>query len=64
MGEKILSKSERIPEDWPISGTIGYVFLTLLNGIFIDIENAKAFDRIYTRFINSKVDYQDLLYEK
>jgi (1->4)-alpha-D-glucan 1-alpha-D-glucosylmutase len=64
VGEKILTKSERIPEDWPISGTIGYVFLTPLNGIFIDTENAKAFDRIYTRFINSKVDYQDLLYEK
>ncbi len=64
VGEKILTKSERIPEDWPISGTIGYVFLTPLNGIFINTENAKAFDRIYIRFINSKVDYQDLLYEK
>ena len=27
VGEKILTKSERIPEDWPIFGTIGYVFL-------------------------------------
>jgi (1->4)-alpha-D-glucan 1-alpha-D-glucosylmutase len=64
VGEKILTKGERIPDDWPISGTIGYVFLNLVNGVFIDTEKAKAFDRIYTRFIGSKMDYQDLLYEK
>jgi (1->4)-alpha-D-glucan 1-alpha-D-glucosylmutase len=64
VGEKILTKSERIPDDWPISGEIGYAFLNLLNGIFIETENARAFDRIYARFIGSKVDYQDFLYEK
>ncbi|MEW6375838.1 MAG: malto-oligosyltrehalose synthase, partial [Thermodesulfobacteriota bacterium] len=30
----------------------------------IDMEHAKAFDDIYSRFIKSKVDYQDLVYEK
>ncbi len=64
VGEKILTKSERIPEDWPISGTIGYVFLTSLNGIFVDTNNTRAFDRIYNRFIGPTLDYQDLLYEK
>ncbi len=64
VGEKILTKSERIPEDWPISGTIGYAFLASLNGIFIDIDNAKKFDEIYNRFIGLKVNYPDLLYEK
>lgn len=28
------------------------------------MENAKAFDEIYTRFTRSNVDYQDLIYEK
>ncbi len=64
VGEKILTKSERMPEDWPIFGTTGYVFLNSVNGIFIDMENFKAFDDIYTRFIKSKVNYQDLVYEK
>lgn len=64
VGEKILTKSERIPEDWPISGTIGYVFLSPGNGIFVNTENAKAFDEIYSRFIRSKENYQDLVYEK
>jgi (1->4)-alpha-D-glucan 1-alpha-D-glucosylmutase len=64
VGEKILTKSERMPEDWPIFSTTGYVFLNSVNGIFIDIENSKTFDNIYTRFIKSKVNYQDLVYEK
>jgi (1->4)-alpha-D-glucan 1-alpha-D-glucosylmutase len=63
-GEKILTKSERIPEDWPISGTIGYAFLALLNGIFVDAENAKKFDEIYSRFVSLKLTYPDLVYEK
>jgi len=64
VGEKILTKREQVPEDWPISGTIGYTFLTSLNGIFIDTENGKKFDDIYSRFVGSKPDYQDLVYEK
>jgi (1->4)-alpha-D-glucan 1-alpha-D-glucosylmutase len=64
VGEKILIKSERMPEDWPIFSTTGYVFLNSVNGIFIDMENGKVFDDIYTRFIKSKVNYQDLVYEK
>jgi len=64
VGEKILIKSERMPEDWPIFSTTGYVFLNSVHGIFIEMENGKAFDDIYTRFIKSKVNYQDLVYEK
>jgi (1->4)-alpha-D-glucan 1-alpha-D-glucosylmutase len=64
VGEKILTKSERMPEDWPIFSTTGYVFLNSVNGIFIEMRNDEFFDEIYRRFIKSKVDYQDLLYEK
>jgi (1->4)-alpha-D-glucan 1-alpha-D-glucosylmutase len=64
VGEKILTKSERMPEDWPIFSTTGYVFLNSVNGIFVDMDHAKAFEDIYTRFIRSKVDFQDLFYEK
>lgn len=64
VGEKILTKGERMPEDWPIFSTTGYVFLNTVNGIFIKTENAKAFDDIYARFIKSKVNFQDIVYEK
>ena len=64
VGEKILSKGEKLPEDWPIFSTVGYDFLNLLNGIFVDTVNGKAFDKIYERFVRSKMGYQDLVYEK
>jgi len=64
VGEKILIKSERMPEDWPIFSTTGYVFLNSVNGIFIEMDHERAFDDIYRKFIKSKVDYQDLVYEK
>ncbi|OGW47150.1 MAG: malto-oligosyltrehalose synthase [Nitrospirae bacterium RBG_13_41_22] len=64
VGEKILIKDERMPEDWPIFSTTGYVFLNTLNGIFVDTENMKAFEEIYTRFIKTRINYQEIIYEK
>lgn len=63
IGEKILIKSERMPEEWPIFSTTGYVFLNSLNGIFIETRNAKVFESIYSGFIKSKMDYQTMVYE-
>jgi len=64
VGEKILTLDEKMPEDWLIFSTTGYVFLNALNGIFIETGNAKAFDEIYFRFIRSKINFQDIVYEK
>ncbi|RJQ56795.1 MAG: malto-oligosyltrehalose synthase [Nitrospiraceae bacterium] len=64
VGEKILIKGERMPEDWPIFSTTGYVFLNSVNGVFIDTANAKAFDEIYFRFIRAKLNFTEIIYEK
>ncbi len=64
VGEKILTRDEKMPEDWPIFSTTGYVFLNSLNGIFIETGNAKPFDDIYARFTRSKTGFQDIVYEK
>lgn len=64
IGEKILTKAERMPEDWPIFSTTGYVFLNSVNGIFIAGDDAKAFDRIYEKFTRLKINYPDVIYEK
>ncbi len=64
IGEKILLKGERIPEDWPIFSTTGYVFLNSVNGIFVEMNNAKVFDDIYAKFTKSKENFQDIVYEK
>ncbi|MGH2862219.1 MAG: malto-oligosyltrehalose synthase, partial [Solirubrobacteraceae bacterium] len=34
--EKILASSERLPGDWPVSGTVGYEFLNEALGLFVD----------------------------
>jgi (1->4)-alpha-D-glucan 1-alpha-D-glucosylmutase len=34
--EKILTGSEKLPQSWPISGTTGYDYLALANGLFIE----------------------------
>lgn len=64
VGEKILIKSERMPEDWPIFSTTGYVFLNSLNGIFIQARNEKIFETIYARYTKNRTPYQTILYEK
>ncbi|MFZ5996743.1 MAG: malto-oligosyltrehalose synthase [Nitrospirota bacterium] len=64
VGEKILTKGERMPEDWPIFSTTGYVFMNTLNGIFVDTAHAKAFDTIYSKFIGEKMSFADIVYEK
>ena len=64
VGEKILSKGEKLPKDWPIFSTIGYDFLNRVNGIFVDTVNGKVFKQVYERFIRSRMSYQDLVYEK
>jgi (1->4)-alpha-D-glucan 1-alpha-D-glucosylmutase len=61
--EKILMKGEQLPE-WPVFGTTGYGFLSHLNGIFVDTENVKAFDRIYDRFAGRVADFPEVVYEK
>ena len=35
VAEKILSKGERLPADWAVSGTTGYDFLNQVNGLFV-----------------------------
>lgn len=64
VGEKILIKDEKMPEDWPIFSTTGYVFLNVVNGIFIKSSNAKILNDIYSRFINKRTSFQDIIYEK
>jgi (1->4)-alpha-D-glucan 1-alpha-D-glucosylmutase len=48
--EKILSPGEELPESWPVAGTTGYEFLSLLNGLFVDSRNESAFDQLHRSF--------------
>lgn len=64
VGEKILLKGERMPEEWPIFSTTGYVFVNSVNGIFVETRNSRAFDGLYKKFSRLNLNYQDIVCEK
>jgi len=64
VGEKILMKGEKLPDEWPVYDTTGYEFANLVNGIFVETGNARVFDTIYARFIRSRMNFPEIVYEK
>jgi len=60
--EKILSGLERLPDEWPVSGTTGYDFANLVNGVFVDSGAVLRLDRIYRNFAGDDVDLDDHFY--
>jgi (1->4)-alpha-D-glucan 1-alpha-D-glucosylmutase len=64
LGEKILLKTEKLPEGWAVSGTTGYDFANQVNGLFVDSGQAKSFEKIYSRFVRQSIDFQEVAYER
>jgi len=60
--EKILEPGEDLPVEWPVDGTSGYDFTTLVNGIFIDRRNEKLFTNLYQRFTGTSPNVDTLIY--
>ena len=60
--EKILCGREQLPRDWPVDGTTGYDFLNRVNGLFVDANNAAAFDEIYRGFTGKVVSFEEIVY--
>ena len=53
---------ERLPAEWAVSGTTGYDFSNLVNGLFVDSAAATRFQRIYRNFTNEETSFDDLGY--
>ena len=49
--EKILEAGERLRSDWEVSGTTGYDFLNVVNGLFVARQNEQFLSTIYFRFL-------------
>lgn len=62
--EKILDRRERLPEDWAVSGTVGYAFLNALNGLFLNEEAGAKISRIYENYVNMTFNVEELCYLK
>ncbi|HEX3176795.1 MAG TPA: malto-oligosyltrehalose synthase [Methylomirabilota bacterium] len=63
VAEKILAPGEQLPDSWETSGTTGYEFLNLLNGIFVDRGNARAMEHAYARVIKTRPAFIDIVHE-
>jgi (1->4)-alpha-D-glucan 1-alpha-D-glucosylmutase len=60
--EKILTGSERLRAEWPVSGTTGYDFANLVNELFVDPAAVRRLERIYRNFVPDEIDFEDLAY--
>ena len=57
--EKILASHERLPADWPVSGTTGYRFANLVNGLFVAGAARARLDRTWRTFVGAEaLDYE------
>ncbi len=59
--EKILTGGEHLP-DWPISGTSGYDFTNLVNGLFVDATASTKMEAGYRAFIGEQLDFDTVVY--
>src|ERR1035437_7568982 len=62
--EKILSRHEALPDDWPVSGTTGYDYLNEANGLFVEPKGARRMEEIYSTFIGRQQNFVDVVYQK
>ena len=60
--EKILAAHERLPANWPVSGTTGYDFANQCNGLFVNPAMEEKMERAYIAFTGARIDYDELLY--
>jgi (1->4)-alpha-D-glucan 1-alpha-D-glucosylmutase len=62
--EKILENDERLMEDWPIDGTVGYDFLAKVNRLWMDDQRIDTLTATYSDFTGHPVNFAALVREK
>jgi (1->4)-alpha-D-glucan 1-alpha-D-glucosylmutase len=55
--EKILENDERLNEDWPVDGTVGYEFMANVNRLWMDDRRTDALTAIYSDFTGHSVNF-------
>jgi (1->4)-alpha-D-glucan 1-alpha-D-glucosylmutase len=62
--EKILENDERLNEEWPIDGTVGYDFLAKVNRLWMDDQRIDVLTAMYSDFTGHPVNFAELVREK
>ena len=58
--EKIIAPFEAMPESWAVSGTTGYRFANVVNGLFVDCAAEARFTRIYQTFVGDDASFGEV----
>jgi (1->4)-alpha-D-glucan 1-alpha-D-glucosylmutase len=61
--EKILARDESLPRDWPVDGTTGYDFMTLVGQLYVDPGSEAPLTALYREFNPAEQDYMQVAYE-
>lgn len=62
--EKILESEEVFPTDWPVQGTTGYEFLSVVNNLMTNQKSEPHFEDIYHKHIGKNLEVKDLANDK
>jgi len=62
--EKILIGEEPLPQELATSGTTGYDYLNVLNGVFVDPDGLSKLETFYSDFTGLSQSFGDVEYEK
>lgn len=61
--EKILAHHEQLREDWPVSGTTGYEFLSQVGELLTAPDSEEELDRIYAAFLREEPRFPEIVQE-
>lgn len=62
IAEKILAENENLPVFWPVQGSTGYDFLSLVNGLLSYSKNYPALKEYYNKLSPQNSETEDLIY--
>jgi (1->4)-alpha-D-glucan 1-alpha-D-glucosylmutase len=62
--EKILEAGERLRPSWPVAGTTGYDFLSLVGGLFVDPAGRQPLLDLYAEVTGRPTDYEEVVLDK
>jgi len=57
--EKILADRETLPQEWPIQGTSGYDFLSIVNRLFLRADGKEKMEALYQRLLPEEPAYSE-----
>ncbi|HYP08052.1 MAG TPA: malto-oligosyltrehalose synthase [Bryobacteraceae bacterium] len=64
VAEKILERSEELPDQWPIHGTSGYDFLGQVNSFFVEPAGLQRLTPHYESIQGSNATFEDIAYQR